>query len=257
MQKGVVFNIKRYAIHDGPGIRTTLFLSGCPLRCWWCHNPEAIRDDPAPMLENASVDDSGEIMTVREAVDAIEKDVLFYDESGGGVTFSGGEPLVQHRFLKAVLRECRKRDIHTVLDTTGYASPEIVESVVEDIGLFLYDLKLMDNRKHLEYTGFSNELIKNNLTLLVERGRPIVIRFPMIPEITDTEENISQISDFVFSLKRIDTIHILPYHRTAEAKYRRLKIPNRMKKIRPPSRKRVNEVKANFEKRGFTVIVGG
>ena len=151
-QKGIIFDIKRYAVNDGPGIRVTVFLKGCPLRCWWCHNPEShrklpencekpIRLDGCPELsENSEI---GQRMSIMQVMAEIEKDVVFFDESGGGVTFSGGEPLVQHGFLLELLKTCRQHEIHTTLDTTGYATAQVLESILPFVDLFLYDLKLM------------------------------------------------------------------------------------------------------------------
>jgi len=254
--KGHIFDIKRYAIHDGPGIRITIFLQGCPLNCWWCHNPEGIRAIPGSSAEAGDFK-SRRVMTVAELMREIEKEILFFDESGGGATFSGGEPLIQHRFLQAALRECRRRDIHTTLDTSGYAPMEIMDSIVDVVDLFLFDLKLIDEKKHEFYTGVSNQPILANLQRLADRGKDIIVRFPLIPGITDTEDNLVQLTNHILSLRRIQTIHILPYHHTAQEKYRRLGVENRMKDISPPSPDLVEAVKIRFEKAGLHVHIGG
>lgn len=257
MTLGYLFDIKRYAIHDGPGIRVTLFLQGCPLRCWWCHNPEGIRT-----IHGASNAEQKPIkiirtVTVREVLAEIEKDTVFFDESGGGVTFSGGEPLIQHQFLNAVLDECRRREIHTVVDTSGYAPTGVVQSVMDRVNLFLYDLKLMDDGEHERYTGVSNRPILENLRLLVESGKKVIVRFPLIPGINDTEENLSRMLDFLVSLQKIEKMSILPFHQTAQAKYRRLELEDKTHTIQPPTPERIAVVKERFERAGFLVQVGG
>ena len=148
--KGIIFDIKKYALHDGPGIRTTVFLKGCPLNCWWCHNPEGQNPEPERFLTNQTVNHEiiGREVTVDEVIAEIEKDRIFYDESGGGATFSGGEPLMQPDFLKNLLTACQIRDISTVLDSCGYAAWEIIEKIKDKVDLFLYDLKMIDDKKH-------------------------------------------------------------------------------------------------------------
>ncbi|HOP88557.1 MAG TPA: glycyl-radical enzyme activating protein, partial [Acetomicrobium flavidum] len=203
---GLIFDVQRYSIHDGPGIRTTVFFKGCPLKCWWCHNPEgidsgkelmyfeykcmhcgtcahvcpigAIEFDGTPIIRRsmciacgncsaACPSDAlkliGREYTVGELMKEIERDVLYFDNSGGGVTFSGGEPLYQHEFLLEVLKECKKIDIHRTLDTSGFAPQEVLASVMDYVDLFLYDLKLIDEKEHIKYTGVSNAQIKENL----------------------------------------------------------------------------------------------
>jgi len=251
-----VFDIKRYTVHDGPGIRTTIFLKGCPLRCWWCHNPEG--QDPKPHSASDTQDKTNVmIMTPGQLLAEIEKDVLFYDESGGGVTFSGGEPLMQHQFLHSILPLCKTKHIHTALDTCGYAPPEVVRSVSDKVDLFLYDLKLVNEQLHLRYTGASNRSILENLRMLDEIHGNIVIRFPTIPQITDTDENIAAVADFVSSLRTIREIHLLPYHNLARAKYARLKLQNNMSGVPPPPTENIEAIKRRFEHLGFHVRVGG
>jgi pyruvate formate lyase activating enzyme len=264
-----LFDIKRYAIHDGPGIRVTVFLRGCPLQCWWCHNPEGIRsitDDSNADSESLNKQNSKALygsknisckMSVDQVVREIEKDVLFFDESGGGVTFSGGEPLVQSEFLDAVLRECKRREIHTAIDTTGYASSEILEQVMHHVDLFLYDLKLMDNDLHLKYTGVSNRCILENLKMLVDQGKNIAIRFPLIPGITDSDDNLSAMVDYLSCLRRISNIHILPFHNTAQHKYKRLDMEDKTGEILPPTLDQIESVKLRFEDAGLSVHIGG
>ena len=228
---GIIFDIKRFAIHDGTGIRTTVFLKGCPLNCWWCHNPES----QSFGINNSELREGiGPKISVKELVEEIEKDTIFFDESNGGVTFSGGEPLSQAIFLKNVLLECKKRDIHTTLDTSGYADTETFEDIAKYVDLFLFDLKLIDDKKHQKYTGVSNEQILINLRRLSDLGSNIIIRIPVIPGINDTDEDILQ---FIHVLKdlRIKGIDLLPYHKIAAHKYQKMELVYKMDNISEPS----------------------
>lgn len=246
MQQGVLFNIKRFAIHDGPGIRTTVFLKGCPQRCWWCHNPES--------LNPGVFDGIGETRTAAQVMQEIEKEMIFYDESGGGVTFSGGEPLMQPEFLSILMDRCKKNEIHITLDTSGCVSPIVFNSVIDKVDLFLYDLKIIDENGHKKYTGASNRFALENLETLSKKRKKTIIRFPMIPGITDADENVTAVANFVCSLKSIRDIEVLPYHRTAEQKYRRLQLENKMKGVMPPSPERTAAVKNVFRSFSLNVI---
>lgn len=245
MPEGVLFNIQRFALHDGPGIRTTVFLKGCPLRCKWCHNPESL---------NPGVSDGiGETMTAEQVMQEIEKEIIFYDESGGGVTFSGGEPLMQPDFLNVLMDKCREKDIHITLDTSGCVSPRVFDSLADKADLFLYDLKIIDDAGHKNFTGQSNKYALQNLETLSKKGKKVIIRFPLIPGITDTNENVSAVADFVSRLKSIRDIDVLPYHETAQHKYRRLNIDYKMEGMMPPSPEHTGEVKKLFETYGLNV----
>ncbi|WP_286974414.1 glycyl-radical enzyme activating protein [Acetomicrobium sp. UBA5826] len=288
---GLIFDVQRYSIHDGPGIRTTVFFKGCPLRCWWCHNPEgidsgkelmyfeykcmhcgtcthvcpmgAIEFDGIPIIRRsmciacgscsaACPSDAlkliGREYTVGELMKEIERDVLYFDNSGGGVTFSGGEPLYQHEFLLEVLKECKKIDIHRTLDTSGFAPQEVLASVADYVDLFLYDLKLIDEKEHIKYTGVSNAQIKENLHFLVNYGRAkdIILRFPVIPGINDTPDNVDDMVEFISTLKGLREIDLLPYHDVSE-KYNRLDRDYKMTVHKSPSRERLMEIKRKFE----------
>ena len=242
--EGMIFDIKRYAIHDGPGIRVTVFLKDCPLQCWWCHNPESRNSD------------TGRKITLDKLLFEIEKDNIFFEESNGGVTFSGGEPLMQHEFLAAALKECTKRKIHTILDTSGYASPEIFNKIIDNVDLFLYDLKLIDNDAHEKFTGVSNDLILQNLRALDKAGKNVIIRFPVIPGITDTDENIDGIAKFLSALENDYPVNLLPFHRIAGAKYERLNIPNKMQNAETPEPEMLQDIASRFEKLGIAVKEG-
>jgi len=299
---GVVFNIMRFAVSDGPGIRTTVFLKGCPLRCQWCHNPESQLPRPELILrpdrcircgacldacEHGAIrrDDDGAVVTIREAcvtcgrcvevccsgarelagremtadevIGEICRDTVFYDESGGGATFSGGEPLLQHDFLLALLRGCRDRGIHTAVDTSGYAAPAVIDAVARRADLFLYDLKLFDEERHRRFTGGSNRLILDNLRRLVAGGAHVVVRLPLIPGVNDHEENIRQIGAFVASLGGVAQIDVLPYHDTGLAKYDRLGKAYRLHGVARPTPDRVAEVVAMLRGYVAAVAAGG
>jgi pyruvate formate lyase activating enzyme len=200
----------------------------------------------------------GREINVEELMKEIEKDVLLYDSSGGGVTFSGGEPLFQPLFLREALKECKKGGIHTALDTSGHGSPKVFKSIIEYVDLFLYDLKLLDDEEHQKYTGASNMVIKKNLMTLVEKGRgkDIIIRFPVIPGITDTEKNINELLRFVPYLKCINEIDILPFHDISE-KYIRMGKKYKMKAHMPPSKEKLSYIKEKLEGIGLYVKIGG
>ncbi|NMA54691.1 MAG: glycyl-radical enzyme activating protein [Firmicutes bacterium] len=289
----------RFAIYDGPGIRTVVFLKGCPLSCWWCHNPEGQTTGRQLMLRPdrcigcgrclavcergaiAWVDERlvtqskcqacfrcvevcptearqvvGRKQSVDQVMAEIEKDQIFYDQSGGGVTFSGGEPLLQPDFLRALLSECRAREIHTAVETAGQASWDHLLEVSRLTDLFLYDLKLVANEQHIKYTGVSNRAILANLTALAERHNNIIIRIPVIPGINDTEKSINDFIDFLGGL-RIKEIHLLPYHKTGEDKYKRLGRRYRMPSCETPSDKTMDSIAAQFSVLGRKVKVGG
>ncbi|OHB63055.1 MAG: hypothetical protein A2Y76_12725 [Planctomycetes bacterium RBG_13_60_9] len=254
---GYVFDIKKYAIHDGPGIRTTVFLKGCPLRCRWCHNPESWRALPESgfrlsrcircgrcaevcgqnaisQAETGPVTDPqrctlcgkcivacptgareiiGRRIAVAEVVAEVRKDVIFYDQSGGGVTFSGGEPLMQPEFLLALLDACRAEGIRTTVDTTCFAQPQLVVQVARTTDLFLCDIKHMNRDRHEQYTGVSNRQILDNVATLAQIGKEVIIRVPIIPGFNSDETNIRQTAQFVQSLRTVRRIDILPYNR--------------------------------------------
>ncbi len=265
--KGYIFDIKKYSIHDGPGIRTTVFLKGCPLNCWWCHNPESQKIEPEAFLgctfrwsmdySNGNRNVIGKEVFVDEVMHEIEKDLPFYEESSGGATFSGGEPMLQVDFLHALLEECKIKNISTAIDTTGYAPFEQYEKIYDVTGIFLYDLKLMDDEKHIRYTGVSNKIIHENLRRLSSNGKKVVLRLPIIPGITDTNENVDHTINFISTLKNISEVDILPFHRTANSKYEKMKKENKLPNIEPPTTDEMNELKDKFSTLGVTVKIGG
>jgi pyruvate formate lyase activating enzyme len=228
--RGLIFDIRSFSIHDGPGIRQTVFLKGCPLRCAWCHNPESQENIIEKMTSHKKLggqtytrtEDVGKQMSVEDVMQSIEKDIPFFEESGGGVTLSGGEPLMQPEFTTALLKACRKQGIHTALDTCGYAEPEIIDMVLPHTDLFLYDLKLADDEAHKHYTGMSNRPGLENLKKIIASDKPIIIRIPLIPDITDTESNLAGLKRIIERTKGIQRIDLLPYHTIAKSKYERM-----------------------------------
>ena len=264
---GWIFNIQRYAVHDGPGIRTTVFLNGCPLRCLWCSNPESQHIKPqfdfwedrcihcgnclsvCPQFAISKDDkgrkhiDSGRCdfcslcidqcyadaleqigksRTVREVLDIVEEDRAFYDESGGGMTLSGGEPLTQARFSYQLLKGARERGIRTAIETSGYAPWSVWKDFLPYLDLFLYDLKEIDPKQHIRFTGISNELILDNFKRLAQTGKLIIVRRPVIPGYNDTLESIHALGQFVQEFETVREINLLPYHRLGQEKYKRL-----------------------------------
>jgi pyruvate formate lyase activating enzyme len=254
----LVFDIRRYTIHDGPGIRTTVFFKGCPLRCHWCHNPESQEAGIEQVLVKRILDGKqfetkssvGSHQSAVELMKEIEKDEIFYLESGGGVTFSGGEPLMQADALKEILLLCKEKGYHTAIDTSGHAEPAAVKKIMDLADLWLFDLKLMDDSRHLEFTGVSNELALHNLELLARSRKDIIIRFPLIPGITDDEMNLLAITNVMkrLGLSRID---ILPYHSIAKEKYHRFSKIYLLEEISEPAVSEVEKVRAYFLETGL------
>ena len=245
---GRIFDIKRFSSHDGPGIRSTVFLAGCPLRCAWCHNPEAfaIGNGPHENLREVTVP-----VLIRE----LERDLPYYDQSGGGVTLSGGEPLVQAGFAIDLLESCRKRELHTAIDTCGLVDGHALEQAARLADLVLYDIKHLDSASHRRWTGASNERILDNLTRLQPIDVDVWIRLPLIPGVNDSEEHICGIIRFL-APTRFRRVSILPYHRIAEGKYRTLGLPFRMAGTEPPPAPQVESIRRRFAAAGFDPHVG-
>ena len=269
---GTIFKIKRFSVHDGPGIRTSVFLKGCPLNCIWCHSPEGISQDltiwydkslciacgecvkacPEKALTllngqdsqfridrqlcclsgvcvkvcpTAAIQYTGSKTSVADLLIEIEKDILYYSVSGGGVTLTGGEPLYQPLFSEEVLESCKKRNIHTAIESSLFCETETLSRFLSIVDLFIVDMKLFDPQQHLRYTGKSNELIKENIRFLAENGNDILIRIPMVSYITDTEENKNKIRDFINSIDSSIPIEYISYNPLAGNNYKRLDIP--------------------------------
>jgi len=265
--EGHIFDIKKFAIHDGPGIRTTVFLQGCPLSCWWCHNPESIRNnfnnidletkDPNISACNSKNDPLVKTMSLDEVMAEIKKDIIFYEESGGVVTFSGGEPLIQHEFLKSILEECRKNNIHTVVDTSGYSPYTQLDTINEIVNLYLYDLKIINDADHKKYTGVSNKLIIDNLKKLLREGKELNVRVPLIPGVSDTENNLTDLEALMNPYINSVKIDFLPYNKFAESKYSRFNERPKLGKLETQSDDVLNKIKKDFEEKGFEVSLRG
>ena len=297
----VIFAIKRYALHDGPNIRTTIFFKGCPLGCHWCHNPEGIEREIrvvtlaekcvgcgecievcpedaldlskgtihrntelcsncghcveiCPALSHEAVGretDTAQIMT------EIKKDLPFFDQSCGGVTFSGGEPLMQPEFLLDLLQQCGTLEIHRTVDTSGFAPAEILLTVAEHTDLFLYDIKHMDDKKHRFFTGVSNELILHNLKTLSAAGKHIRVRIPLISGINDDEKNIRATGLFLTEIAPMQGIDILPHHNSGRGKYRKLGLKYPGSKMKCPEESRINRTVSILREYGLEVHLGG
>lgn len=217
MQTGVVFSIEEFAVNDGPGIRTTIFLKGCPLRCMWCHNPEGQKAAPQPLTKQGRTEVCGYTIDSEALAARIRKDEDIFRDSGGGVTFTGGEPLVQADFLCEVLD--RLEGIHRAIETCGYASEENFKRVLDKVDYVLFDVKIVDSALHKRYTGVENELIKTNLKHLCESGKPFVVRVPLIPGVNDTRENMEATAELLKGAKGLQRVELLRYHKTAGAKY--------------------------------------
>jgi pyruvate formate lyase activating enzyme len=298
---GTIFNVMRFSTHDGPGIRTTVFLKGCPLCCWWCHNPEnwqqvpkevylpgrcagcgvCIENCPGRALsrgaEGIAVDaglcrhcgrcievcpmeareSTGWSVGVPDLLRSIERDIPFFDQSGGGVTFSGGEPLCQPDFLLAMLAACGQSEIHRAVDTSGYADAGVLLKAAGLTDLFLYDLKVLDPLKHRANTGVDNAKILSNLRLLSASGANIIIRIPLIPGVNDDEKDIAGTGEFIAALPRPHPVHLLPYHRAANGKYRKLGLCYHGERVRPPPREQLVQVAQRLSHFGLKVEMGG
>lgn len=266
--RGTIFDLKKFAIHDGPGIRTTVFFKGCPLDCAWCHNPEGVkphRETFTVLARGGGTDRDGcekeEVVgrevTVDEVMEEIEKDVIFYEQSGGGVTFSGGEPLQQEDFLAAFLGECAQKNIRTAVDTSGFAPWEALERIARQTDMILYDLKIINEQEHVRYTGVVNKLVLDNLARLSRTGVRVVVRVPLIPGITDTELNLRAVAKFLEPLENIQEVDLLPYNKFSEDKLRRFRMNSRIGRLPSQTEAELSAKAGLFQAHGFEVKIGG
>lgn len=296
-----IFAIKRYALHDGPNIRTTIFFKGCPLSCHWCHNPEGIefglrllsleekcigcgecidvcpenalrlsgegvdRDSNRCILCGACIETcpalaheaTGWSISTEDLLAELKKDLPFFDQSGGGVTISGGEPLCQPQGLLALLQGCETLGIHRAVDTSGYVPTATLMEIAPYVDLFLYDIKHMDSSRHHQLTGVANDTILQNLKVLSESGREIRVRIPLMGGINDSEENIRATAIFAASCKGVQGIDVLPYHPSATAKYRKLSIDYQGGNVAAPTKQDLARVSALLKEYISDVRIGG
>lgn len=298
---GLVFNLQKYCLNDGPGIRTTVFLKGCPLCCAWCHNPEGLRPRPEIVVVESRCTVCGECraacplptvplgqgplparlpdcrqcgacieacptgarqwigrtMTVAEVLREVLQDRIFYEDSGGGVTFSGGEPLAQPRFLLALLEAARAAFVPAVLDTTGFGQTEHLVAAARLADLVLYDLKAFDEALHVRLTGVSNRRIIENLQALDEVPTDIWIRLPIVPGFNDDLDDLGRIAQFVARRRRVTRVSLLPFHRTGVHKFQRLGLPQALDGVEAPSAARLTAVSQLFADVGLATQIGG
>jgi len=275
LEKALIFNIMHYSIHDGPGIRTSIFFKGCPLSCKWCHNPEGIDSKPQLSFNPKKCINCGKCtgstdyicptgaretigyeITAADLMKEINKDVLFYDQSGGGVTFSGGEPFLQADFLLDILDKCKKDYIHTAVDTCGYCDTDVLLKAAEITNCFLYDIKFFNSDKHQKYCGVPNNLILENLKQLSDTKTKIFLRIPVIPSVNDSLPEMTELFCFIKNLKNIETVHLLPYHNIHSEKYKRLGMKYELSDIPDRESPNIQEIVNIFNSK-FLTKVGG
>lgn len=302
MIEGNIFNIEHFAIHDGPGIRTTVFLKGCPMACVWCHNPEGlsgkrhiVRVDkkcigcgkcvkacPQGSLKISSsngivldagkciacgkceeiccanaIEMVGKALSPRQVADRVLKDVAFYDESGGGVTFSGGEPLFQWQFVRECSKLLKERGIHIAMETSGCTTEDIIKEIAPHVDLFLYDLKHIDPVEHKKYCGVRNGSILENLRTLSRMGKKIIIRMVVVPGVNDDPGTVERLCEFLKEIHGISSISLLPLHKTAMGKYNRLDKEFHIADFEVPDDEKMKSIADIFQSKGFTVQIGG
>ncbi|NLJ57993.1 MAG: glycyl-radical enzyme activating protein [Tissierellia bacterium] len=295
-----IFNIQKFSIHDGPGIRTTVFFKGCPLKCMWCHNPESqesknqilynsedctlcgtcvkVCPENAIKIENNILTTDlkkcnfcglceiyciqgvrqivGKDYTLDQVVKEVLKDRVFYEKSNGGVTVSGGEPLIYIDFVEELFKKLKEENIHTAVDTSGAVNFEALERIAKYTDLFLYDIKLMDNEKHKKFIGSSNRLILENLIKLSKIHNNINIRMPIVEGVNATVDHIEKTMNFIEKLN-VRKINLLPYHSIGKHKYSKLALDYREEEMSKPSEEKMQHFKAILESKGYEVKIGG
>ena len=300
MLTATLFNIQKFSVHDGPGIRTTFFFKGCPMRCAWCHNPESLAVKPELLLNkekcnrcgecvsnckdksitmvngNINVDNklfngdddilddclqnalsiAGKSYTVDQVVNEAIKDQVFYEESGGGVTLSGGECLMQIDFVEAFLKRLKEKNIHTTIDTCGHVPTEYFERILPYVDLFLYDLKHTDIEDHKEFTNVDNQLILVNLKFLSQQNTSLHLRLPIIVGVNATNFHIEQVISLLDEIN-VKQINLLPYHSIGQGKYDRLNLAYDKEAFTAPSDEQLNKFKALFASKNLSVVIGG
>ena len=257
--KGRVFDVQKYSIHDGPGIRTIVFLKGCVLRCKWCCNPESQEYKIQTMKVQGEDKVIGRDVTVREMIEEVEKDRVYYYRSGGGMTLSGGECLCQPEFAGALLRAAKERGISTAIESMACAKWETIETILPYLDTYLMDIKHTNPAKHKEFTGRSNELMLENAKKIADSHMTeLSIRVPVIPGFNDTEIEIRDIAAYVRELGNVRRMHLLPYHRLGQDKYDGLNRPYLMGDVKPPTNEKMERLlKVAEEVSGVECRIGG
>ena len=265
LTQGIIFDIQNFSIQDGPGIRKTIFLKGCPLSCTWCHNPEGLSFGLERWVREQKTGNNvvkkyeliGEYVTPEKIMEEVVKDIPFFDESGGGVTLSGGEPLSQPEFSYELLKRSKENSIHTCVDTTGYAHWEMFEKIMKVTDLFLYDLKIASPDKHMKHTGKDNKLIVENLYNLDKIDKETIIRIPLIQDITDTLDNLEGLKNILGNLKNLKRIDLLPFHNIATKKYESLGKKNIFENTPNYPEVKAQEIRQQFLTYANVVTIGG
>lgn len=255
--RGRIFDIQKFSVHDGPGIRTIVFLKGCALRCRWCCNPESQSNEIETMHTPQGDKIIGRDVTVGEIIGPILKDRPFFKRSGGGITLSGGETLLQPKFAKALFAAAKENGINTAIESTAFAKFETIEELLPYIDYYLMDIKHFDSQKHKEFTGQPNELILENARKIAQKANKLIIRVPVIPTFNDTPEEIAQIAVFAKTLPNVDELHLLPYHRYGEDKYTYLGRDYTLKDITSPTDEKMAFLKSVVEACGLNCQIGG
>lgn len=254
--KGRIFDIQKFSVHDGPGIRTIVFLKGCALRCKWCCNPESQNFKIEEMTIDGKKKTVGRDVTVGEIIPEILKDRVYYRRSGGGLTLSGGETLLQAAFAQALLHAAKINGLNTAIESTGFAPFGVIEKILPYLDYYLMDIKHMNPQKHRAFTTQSNELILENAPKIAARVN-LTVRVPVIPTFNDTAAEISDIAAFASTLPNVKEIHLLPYHRLGQDKYAHLGRSYELSALMPPEDEKMAELRAAAEKSGLICRIGG
>ena len=254
---GRIFDIQRFSTHDGPGIRTIVFIKGCPLRCRWCCNPESQSYEIQEMLQKGKPKIIGRDVNVSEVLEEVLRDRPYYRRSGGGITLSGGECLWQPDFSVALLTACKENGLNTAIETTAFADKEVIERFIPVVDLFLMDIKHTNSQKHEEFTTRTNEKILENARFIASKVKKLIIRVPVIPGVNDSEEEIGNIARFTASLEGVNEIHLLPYHQMGRDKYEGLGRPYLMGDIPSPSADKMQALLKVCERYGLITRLGG
>lgn len=255
--RGRIFDIQRFSTHDGPGVRTIVFLKGCVLRCRWCCNPESQSFHIEKMLQNGVLKTVGRDVTVGEVMEDVLRDMPYYRRSGGGITLSGGEALCSPDFATALLREAKSYGLSTAVETACSMPYDIIERFIPLVDTFLTDVKHMNSAKHEQFTGMKNELIISNISRLASQAKQLIVRVPVIPTFNDTVSEISDIARFAAGLPGVRELHLLPYHRLGYDKYIGLGREYSMGDIPLLTPEKIEELKKAAQNSGLNIVIGG